>query len=66
MAPIRPYEIDISNERVAKLRKKLELAEFPAEPEAATEYGASVYVAFFCSPLFTSPFLSYLFPTTAT
>lgn len=65
MAPIRPYKIDISDERLEKLRRKLELADFPAEPEAGTEYGASVYVSFFSNPASTF-LLSYLFPEIAT
>jgi len=42
MATIRPYNIDVSDERISRLHKKLELADFPADPEAGTEYGASV------------------------
>jgi len=60
MAPIRPYKIDISDARIEKLHKKLELADFPTEPEAGTEYGASVYVLPFLRSRLSSRHLSFL------
>lgn len=44
MAPIRPFEIDIPDASLDRLRQKLELADFPEEPEAGSDYGATVYV----------------------
>lgn len=42
MAPIRPFKIDIPNASLERLRKKLELADYPEQSEAGADYGAPV------------------------
>ena len=41
MAPVTPFTVAVSNDRLDRLRKKLELAEFPDElDDAGWDYGA--------------------------
>lgn len=41
MAPVTPFKVHIPDDRLQKLRKKLEIAEFPDELDAAGwDYGA--------------------------
>lgn len=41
MGAIRPFQIDIADSILDRLHKKLALADYPAEPEAGLDYGAS-------------------------
>jgi len=45
MAPIRPFKIEIPDASLERLHQKLELANFPDEPEAGSGYGANVSVS---------------------
>ncbi|PQE07181.1 Epoxide hydrolase protein [Rutstroemia sp. NJR-2017a BVV2] len=42
MDTVRPFKIDIPDASLERLHKKLELADFPEEPEAGPDYGATV------------------------
>ncbi|PQE33857.1 epoxide hydrolase protein [Rutstroemia sp. NJR-2017a WRK4] len=42
MDTVRPFRIDIPDASLERLHKKLELADFPEEPEAGPDYGATV------------------------
>jgi hypothetical protein len=46
MDTVRPFKIDIPDASLERLHKKLELADFPEEPEAGPDYGATVYVRY--------------------
>jgi hypothetical protein len=41
MAAIKPFKIEVPEERLAKLKRRLALTEFPGEPQdAGRRYGA--------------------------
>lgn len=46
MASTWSYQIKVSSDKIERLHRKLELADFPNQTELGPEYGASVYAHF--------------------